>query len=42
MGIAQRLEDARAKLDEVQSPGYADSLAGMTGAEPAVVAAGGG
>jgi hypothetical protein len=42
MGIAQRLEDARAKLAEVQSPGYADSLAGMTGAEPAVVAAGGG
>jgi hypothetical protein len=36
MGIAQRLEDARAKLAEVQSPGYADSLAGMTGAEPAV------
>jgi hypothetical protein len=38
MGIAQRLEDARAKLAGVTSAGYVESLLGMTGAEPAVPA----
>ena len=38
MGIAQRLEDARAKLAGVNSAGYVEGLVGMTGAEPAVPA----
>jgi hypothetical protein len=36
MGLAQRLNDARAKLAEVNSAGYVERLVGMTGAEPAV------
>ena len=36
MGVAQRLDDARAKLAEVNSAGYVERLVGMTGAEPAV------
>ena len=36
MGIAQRLDDARAKLAGVNSAGYVESLVGTTGAEPAV------
>ena len=36
MGIAQRLEAARAKLDEVHAADYVERLVGMTGAEPAV------
>jgi hypothetical protein len=38
MGIAQRLDDARAKLAGVNSAGYVESLVGMTGAEPSVPA----
>jgi hypothetical protein len=30
------LEHARARLAEVQAPGYVDSLVGMTGAEAAI------
>ena len=36
MGLAARLENVRAKLAEVHAAGYADSLIGTTGAEPAV------
>ncbi len=36
MGIAQRLDDARGKLAEVNSAGHVERLVGMTGAEPAV------
>jgi hypothetical protein len=36
MGLAQRINDARAKLAEVNSAGYVERLVGMTGAEPAV------
>jgi selenocysteine lyase/cysteine desulfurase len=36
MGVAQRLDDARAKLAGVNSAGYVESLVGTTGAEPAV------
>lgn len=36
MGLKERLEKARAKLTEVKSSGYLDSLRGMTGADPAV------
>lgn len=36
MGLASRLESVRAKLAEVHGAGYLESLAGMTGAEPAV------
>jgi hypothetical protein len=38
MGIVQRLNDARAKLAEVNLAGYVERLVGMTGAEPAVPA----
>ena len=36
MGLVRRLESARAKLAEVHAADYPASLAGMTGAEPAV------
>lgn len=36
LGIADRLEAARARLAEVHAPGYVDSLIGTTGAEPAI------
>ena len=36
LGLAERLEHARARLAAVQDPGYVESLVGMTGAEPAV------
>jgi hypothetical protein len=36
MGIADRLESARAELAAVHAVGYLDSLTGMTGAEPAI------
>jgi hypothetical protein len=36
LDLATRLEHARARLAEVQAPGYVDSLVGMTGAEAAI------
>lgn len=36
MGLTSRLENVRAKLAEVRSAGYVESLVGMTGAEPAI------
>jgi hypothetical protein len=36
LGIAARLEHAQAELARVRDAAYADRLAGMTGAEPAV------
>jgi len=36
MGMAERLEMARAKLEEVHAADYVDRLVGMTGAESAV------
>jgi hypothetical protein len=36
LGIAMRLERAKAELARVREASYVDSLAGMTGAEPAV------
>lgn len=36
LGVPVRLEQARARLAAVRAPGYADSLVGMTGAEPAI------